>query len=293
MTDGGNQIGELGRFHGAILGAFRLELTALEETVFPGNPTEALHGALHRAVERLDPALSERLHAASPTPLVCAPLVDERGELAPSRLRAGARVSVRIAALSGEVLVALLAALDGLRARGLPMIVERPFRVDAVLPGIAERGALPWIAYGDLAALAGPSDTVTLRFRTPTYFRSGGAFRTDPAPERVFSSHLRRWRAFAGFDLPGVDDGAIAGGVLLVGNPEGSIVPVTLFRHREAGFVGTARYRVTGDDALRRGIAVLAAYAAYCGTGTRTALGMGQTERIGIARPPEPPAWVV
>ena len=36
-----------------------------------------------------------------------------------------------------------------------------------------------------------------------------------------------------------------------------------------------------GHDDFRRGIAALATYAAYCGTGARTAFGMGQTERIG------------
>lgn len=263
----------------AVMGAFRLELRAHEETVFPGLPVEAVHGALHQAVGRVDPEFGRRMHEASPSSLVCSPLLTERGQLVGRSVPAGARVSASIAALDGRTLLMLLSALDGLRWRGLPVMIERPFAVEGVMP-LRTGGAFPWIAYRDLAALATPSDRVALRFVTPTYFRSAGAVIPHPEPARVFGSHLRRWRAFAGFDLPELDQAALERHLAFDGPPEGRIVPVSLFKRAEEGFVGVARYRVEGSRDVQRGIATLAAYAALCGTGARTALGMGQTIRL-------------
>lgn len=269
-----------------VCGALRLELRAEQMTVFPDNPSRALHGALHRAIERLDPSLSIAVHGAAETPLVCSPLrwTDPRAGDEPvgRQVGGGARVWARIAVLEREALVTLLAALDGVRWRAVPIVLERPFAVERVALGSLPGGRLPaLVAYADLAAMARPEPEVRLRFTSPTFFRQAGRVLPDPAAAPVFLSHLRRWRVFAGTDLPGVDPDGIRRRVRLLGRPEGAIHETNLLGRGERGFVGVARYGIDGDDAFRRGIATLAAYAAYCGTGARTAFGMGQTERIG------------
>jgi CRISPR-associated endoribonuclease Cas6 len=161
-------------------------------------------------------------------------------------------------------------------------VLERPFRLDRVALEPPPASTIPAIvAYADLAATARTETEITLRFTSPTFFRQGGRVMPYPAGAPVFLSHLRRWRAFAGFELPGVDPDAIRQRLHLLARPEGEFRPTNLLGQAEQGFVGTARYAIGGDDAFRRGIAILANYAHYCGTGARTAFGMGQTERIG------------
>jgi CRISPR-associated endoribonuclease Cas6 len=268
------------------LGCIRLELRAESGTVFPDDPTRALHGALHRAIERVDPDLSESIHQASDTPLVCSPLflhrADARFEPVEREVRAGEVVWARIAALEGRTLTTLLAALEGLRWRGLPIVLERPFCIGEVALTEPAGAGLPMLAtYADLAAMTRPAAEIALRFTSPTFFRQGGTIVPEPEAAPVFLSHFRRWRAFAGIALPGIDAGAIRRGVFLSGRPAGEVRPTAYRGLGERGFVGVARYGVDGDDTFRRGIATLATYAAYCGTGARTAFGMGQTVWVG------------
>jgi hypothetical protein len=57
-----------------VLGAFVHTVVAQSETVFPRLPGKALHGALHRVIDRIDGDRGKRIHDARQSPLVCGPM---------------------------------------------------------------------------------------------------------------------------------------------------------------------------------------------------------------------------
>jgi len=59
-----------------------------------------------------------------------------------------------------------------------------------------------------------------------------------------------------------------------------------------AEFLGTSRYVIAGDESFQRGVACLALFAAYCGTGSEAAMGMGQTwPRLSNTPVSSPGSW--
>jgi len=258
----------------------RLDLRAELETQFSTEPVRAVHGALHQLLLARDAALARAVHAADVGPLTISPLYAAGSERpVRGRVRVGEAVWVRLGLLDGTVLATLFAALEAGRRQGRPLpLAGGPFAIEAVT-AVAPPGTLrAALTYADLAASDAVADLV-LRFTTPTLFRRKGMPVLSPEPRLVFGSYLRRWQAFSPVPLPGLDEAALREPVALVESDlREEMVDLATVRH--PGFVGTVRYRIAGEAALQRGIAALAAYAAFCGTGSRTAFGMGQTERI-------------
>lgn len=260
------------------IGLFRLDLRADAATTFPAAPVVALHAALHRALEMVDPPLATATHDAPVKPLTLSPLFRGPDETpVAGAVAVGERVWARLGVLDGALLPPLLLAL----ATDRPLALDgRQWRIEAVAPVVPPGASLPApTTYADLAAAATPAAELTLRFASPTVFRNKGYDLLQPEPRLVFGSLLRRWRAFAPPGLLDLDDERLIAAVALA-DARLAVQAVDLGRRRQAGFVGWARFRVDGDAACRTAVAALAAYAAYAGTGARTALGMGQTVRL-------------
>lgn len=267
----------------SLLALLRLELRAEAATVFPADPVRALHGALHRAIGRGEPALAGRVHDAAVKPLTLSPLYRTVDGAAVGRaVAAGERVWARLGVLDGATLAAAEAALAAPEHPSRLWFDTRPFAVEAVVP-LAPLGPdlAPAATYGQLHGAVDPVAGVALRFASPTAFRHKGYDLLEPAARLVFGSLLRRWRAFAPPGLPPPDDAALLAAVTLAEARTKAVRPVHLGGgRRQPGFVGWARYRIDGDEPTRRALAALAAYAAYAGIGARTAFGMGQATRI-------------
>lgn len=136
-------------------------------------------------------------------------------------------------------------------------------------------------SYEELYYGAGLDSSITLRFTSPTTFRSGGKRNVlMPDPALVFSSYLRKWQYFSPLKL---DDGVAE-----------HLKGITLSKHRvktyiwhftgyqETGFEGECIFTIPPllDKTAVKAINTLAGFACYCGTGAKTTMGMGQTRRI-------------
>ncbi len=274
----------------AELACLRLVLNPEGATTFKYEPVQAVHAALHRALEGFDRTLARRVHDEQEKPLTLTPLYkDGAGDPVGSSVAAGERVWIRAALLRPDVAAAVPEALPRWRQAHGPLILEhRRFHLDEFeLVGPSESTPVSMVmTYAALYEQAEPVAEVTLRFRSPTFFRNKDASRVmRDAPERtlrpdlVFGSYLRRWETFAPEPLPGVTQDLLHGAIRLSdARVSTQVVP---FRGRdELTLTGWARFAVAGDGVFRKGIAALADFAAYCGTGARTAFGRGQTERV-------------
>jgi CRISPR-associated endoribonuclease Cas6 len=159
----------------------------------------------------------------------------------------------------------------------------------------AGRGLQPWVGRTSFEALVAAHTLqepmparVTLRFASPTVFKSKGAFMPLPLPRLVFEGLVRRWNAFSPVQVhPDVnryaeEEMAISSyrlhtetvrfGAWERGNVGGG--------RALPGFVGSCTYVLRRKDRYWMGLVhLLAAFALYAGVGKQTTMGMGQVRR--------------
>jgi CRISPR-associated endoribonuclease Cas6 len=120
------------------------------------------------------------------------------------------------------------------------------------------------------------SETLTIAFLSPTSFRVSESNMPLPHPHLVFSSLLRKWKAWELPDL-GVEAGAFAG-IRLGRFTLESKVFKGIKGALHFGFVGKAQFDGSNlaDPSTLKAFTSLSALAFYSGIGIKTAQGMGQ-----------------
>jgi CRISPR/Cas system endoribonuclease Cas6 (RAMP superfamily) len=204
-----------------------------------------------------------------------------------------ARLRVRLTALTDPATAALTQAAEALPPGAAVAIGGTRIEVAGWEAGEAASYAL--------LAQAPFAHRVEMEFVSPTTFSSSGRFLPLPVPERLFQSWVRRWNAFAPepLFLPAEVLAEVAVGLGLASHAVESRA-VDLQPGHAVGFVGrvglVALRRDRWSAPARGALAALCAYAPYCGTGARTAEGLGLTRRLpagperrGRAPEPDPP----
>ena len=245
----------------------------------------SLRAALLRRLELLDPELSQALHDApkgahaSDHPWTISPLLgslDSDGDFltaVPGRL-----YRARLSALVPEVLAALATAFDPATSLGRePLVLEHvPFTV------VAE--ACRWEAlatYASLLTSAHPRRRIDLGFRSATAFRSRHITGAVPPPRLCLEGYLRKWNAFADIAMPEETLLEYAEAQIRVVGADLRPATLRMGKYYETGVIGEVKWESDGHSpALLRLVNALVDYAFYCGTGIKTAQGMGQTVRV-------------
>ncbi|HHS98464.1 MAG TPA: CRISPR system precrRNA processing endoribonuclease RAMP protein Cas6 [Chloroflexi bacterium] len=237
---------------------------AMHTPPFPGR---AFHALFYQWLALGDYTLSTRVHdTPGPRPFTVSPLY-----------RVDGRPVFRFTLLDDDLWPALRAGI------GLTPTVEvmgQPLVLPPDGPQVEHR------SYADLKAAAGTATRIRLRFLSPTSFRSREMHFPLPDPLLVYQSWLSRWNTFAPEDLRiNVALLDVVAAHVAVGRYNLRTEMVDLGGNRKAvGFVGWVEYRILrphlpGEEWIRY-LNLLADYAAYCGTGHKTAQGMGQTRRV-------------
>ena len=253
-----------------------IQLRPRARCVFSVDSARSVHAALLRQIEHFDPSLSAALHDAPAAshgvvrPWTIANLNGpfERDLAAPAGV-----YWTRITALSTRVSLALCRMLR--EARPFALELER-VQFDVV------DAKSRTTTYRDLANAAVASDRIDLVWRSPTALRRGSSHVIEPSPAMCLASYLRRWNAFADADLRLAEEPLLDFAVNHVAVPE-VWLQAAIARpggFRITGSTGSSTWLCqSGPTELVRQVNLLADYAFYCGTGVKTALGMGQTAR--------------
>jgi CRISPR-associated endoribonuclease Cas6 len=169
----------------------------------------------------------------------------------------------------------------------LPGKVVEMGRVRFQVENISRAGKHPWAgetSYESLVdrylhSLPVPSDALEIRFGSLTTFHAGDLHMPLPIPENVLGSWLKRWNHFSAASLPrAVKELHEAKLVLSQYKIESTSIA---YRGTLIGFTGTCLFRILSrDEFWVRLCNLLAGYSFYCGTGYKTAYGMGQTRRM-------------
>lgn len=265
-----------------------ITVTPVEPASAPSALGRAVHAWLLDRIQQADAPLAHHLHESDgPRPLTVSNLWGAK------RARGG-KVTLdpqrpcwlRFTGLTAETSDAIERILpapgETLTLAGVPL------RVAEIA---TETEQHPWAGHADYADLVqrytlAPGrrpQSVTLRFASPTLFRSHGRDLPLPLPSLVFDGYLRKWNSFSPLALPEeakrYAEECVALGRFklrshLVSFEQGG-------KGAHVGFTGEARFRfLVGDAYWTRVMKLLAGYGFWAGTGYRTTVGFGQTQAV-------------
>lgn len=254
----------------------------------PSSTARAAHAWLLNRLAGADPVLEAALHEPNALrPFTVSNLWGggpaRRGQVSLDPARP---VWLRFTALNDPLAAALEAALpapgEELDLAGARLAVrsvataqeEHPWAGRATYAGLLQRYSLS----PDPAPRG-----VTLRFASPTLFRSGGRDLPLPLPWLVFDGLLRKWNAFSPITLP-EEAKRYAQECTALGRfrLRSHLVDLSAGgKGAHVGCTGQVHFRfLTGDPYWARVMRTLAAYAFWAGAGYRTTAGLGQTQRV-------------
>jgi CRISPR-associated endoribonuclease Cas6 len=267
------------------IGILNLVLVPMTSARFHASSARSLHAALLRRLELIDPDLSRRLHDSqigahsTDHPLVVSGLCSSPDSAGGEAfVEEGCTYSASITALTHEVTQALDLAFCPQHPLGQePLILEHvPFAV--ILEDTYWHSLC---TYASLLTAANPRRGIALEFCSPTGFRTRSKSPALPEPTICISGYLRKWNAFSPVTLP---DELLMGYVrkCMTLNTYSLMPAVQRFgEYIERGFIGRVEWHAKGSSpSLLRQVNALVEFSCYCGTGMKTALGMGQTRRI-------------
>jgi len=162
-----------------------------------------------------------------------------------------------------------------------PLLADMAAKGEAVLASAADRDVRR-AAYGDLIGEADPSRRiVNVQYASPTIVALAGEGTPFPVVSAVFGRYREVWNAFSDVELPEADVEALRH--VRVADFKISC-DVTPFGTGAEGWVTLEmeRGRTEREIALFNG---LIDFAFYCGTGSFTEEGLGQTRKVPLSRP--------
>jgi CRISPR-associated endoribonuclease Cas6 len=262
-----------------------ISLEALTDARLDQFTGRGAHGFWFNRWREVDPALGDELHESNDAqPFTLSPLMGlPRGIRGKVQIKPGTTARFRITSLTDALSEAVQTKwLDGLEGKGT---VEIPQPKD-------EEPGVPWrvtrveveaqAAYEAMSKVhlmnSVPPREWRLDFLTPTTFHGSNGHLPFPLPDSLVNSWMRRWNAFAPIALPKEELLEWSRGKLVVSSYKLQTLPAREGERLRVGCAGRLTLRALEmPPYLRAAIDLLAHYASFCGSGSHTAQGMGQT----------------
>ena len=258
-----------------------------EEVALPLYLGRATQAWWLQQVQERDTALARRLHEPNAVRPFTVSNLWPMGRASEDQVRIGKEqeLFLRVTALEGEV-AALLREVAESPPQSLPL-AEALFTVKTVATEAAEH---PWAGQASYEELVrqytlSPQRVpaqVTLRFASPTVFRSRDRNVPLPLPELVFGSLLNKWNEFAPLRLP-EEARRFAEECLALSRYRTRTEYVRFGEEGRGavGFVGLCRFAMLNHDPYwMRLMHLLAAFSLYAGVGRWTTVGLGQVKVV-------------
>ncbi len=263
------------------------ELLPDREIPVPSNTGHIVYGAFLKLLAHRNPDLALALHSPGrekPFTLswLYGPMIPNRGQ---RLLQKGQPYWFRVTGFSPEVATFLGSWIEKppltINLHGAEVPVVR-----VVCSGHLDAGSNTFRDLYDQAMdLSGKAPrSLTLRFLTPTTFRTGSHNTVFPLPGLVFYSLCQKWNTHAPVHLGDALHRLIEDTVK-VSRYRLRTQMVDFGEYRQIGFMGEATFRMdqTLPDMLVRMIHLLADFAFYAGIGYKTTMGMGQVRAVGVS----------
>ena len=232
----------------------------------PRYPGRALHGLFYQWLALGDYAVSTEVHNTDgPRPFTTSPLYQMNGQS-----------QIRFTLLDDDLWPVLS---EGMAKTPTIEVLDQTLTLPENGPRIHH------CTYADLVSNRNTDRRIYMDFLSPASFRSQGMHYPLPDPQLVYQSWLTQWNTFAPMELRiNVALLDIVAAHVAVGRYDLRTELVDLGTNwKVVGFVGKVKFNILkarkiGEEWLRR-LNLLAEYAGFCGTGHKTAQGLGQTKR--------------
>jgi CRISPR-associated endoribonuclease Cas6 len=259
-----------------------LKLEAQNEAVIPAGTGHLTLANFMDRIRKIDPSLSSGLHSLDGLkPYTVSALQGEfkttgyRMQIAPGQV-----YSLRYTLLNGSIPFSGLCSC--LKKEPSLRLDQAVFSLSEIIsdPGLSPLAG--FTNFKKISEQAVSRRTITLKFSSPTAFRSAGKRNAIfPHPSLVFGSYLNKWNSFSPHKLDEKVKDICEAEVV----PSSYKLETTMLdfgSYRELGFTGWCTYllprSITEDIVVC--LNALADFSFYCGTGAKTAMGMGQTRRV-------------
>jgi CRISPR-associated endoribonuclease Cas6 len=271
-----------------------IHLESLAPGQLDGFTGRGVHGFWFNRWHDVDATLGDRLHNESQeAPFTLSPLMSLPRK-SKVTIQGGQSAWLRITCLTDSLAEAFTHKwLKNLETDCQVDIPQARQEGDQTIPGVAwkisgisrEKDSHPFaaqVAYEELSRQhlmdPNPPRQWRLEFFTPTAFHGKTTHLPFPLPESLVNSWLRRWQAFAPIALPEDELLTWARSNLAVSSYRLHTLPAREGERLRVGCVGSLTLRALEmPPYLRAAVDLLAAYSLYCGSGSHTAQGMGQT----------------
>lgn len=263
------------------------QLTPQTPAAIPVDQARAMESVFLEWVRALDPGYAAEMHAAQDKDFTIANLSGARSNRAREALLQSSTTltwritsfSPRLSTLVREKLLPGLPETIRLENSNCALKIER-VSLNAEEHPDAALSSYAALAQNVLLGARTPESEIRVAFVSPTSFRQNNRQLLFPLPENAFDSWLRRWNAFAPVKLPD-ETRAFAAEAVAVNRYNLRTAKISGEGGWELGFSGACSYRIlTADPYWLRVLHTLAAFSFFCGTGRKTAQGMGQTRVI-------------
>ncbi|HWP91860.1 MAG TPA: CRISPR-associated endoribonuclease Cas6 [Thermodesulfobacteriota bacterium] len=253
-----------------------LELNSNEEIQLPGLGGETLYGLFLNLLKAQDSNLASSLHNTRETkPVTVSPFVSG-AKLTDGRvvLEPDSKASFQISFFTDSPTEAFMLALN--KALGN----RKPANLGGKEIKLSNMKMIKVTNFKELANQAKSEGQISLRFLSPTSFRSHGGQKVFPEPNLVFSSLLKKWNAFSSIKFPKELEEEFSKIRVTRYNTRTELVEFS--NYKIIGFKGTCSYELPKgmSDETKKQINTLADFAFFAGVGYKTTMGMGQTVRL-------------
>jgi len=251
----------------------------------PYDQGRALSAQFLAWVQKIDPALSQSLHDPQNTPraytvsnFLGLPLPTGGRVLLPAQSKTEFRITSLSPELSHLVTTELISQLPGVIKIGRQL-----FEVVSVACKTEEHqwaGSQNYNQLIEQALLGSPDHKIMFQFASATAFNRHGVCLSFPLPRLAIASWLMAWNKYSPVQYQETLLNTIEDAVV-VSYYKMQTIPVRYGKATIIGGVGECTYTILEKDPYWVHVVnVLSSYAFYCGTGAKTALGMGQTRRL-------------
>ena len=159
-------------------------------------------------------------------------------------------------------------------------IAGMPFLVEEVVTTPRDDVPVSFESFQGILAASDNSRQIDLEFNTPTVFRSGGKRNNIfPEPTLVFGSYWNKWKTLSPVKLQ--DDVSFYFDKINMTRYRLESKIWDFGSYQELGFIGSCRFEIDKSVPDEEVVLInaLADFAQFCGTGAKTTMGMGQTQR--------------
>ena len=264
-----------------MIGSILIYLHPQEDIKIIGKGGETLYSFFLNVLNRENKNLAKEIHdSKKEKPLTISPFLkgakssNEYSILSPNK-----SVSFRITYLKEELLELIIKGFISISAKNESVKLSNG---KVIIEKVEMQKGMEanFSSFQELLSQAQNDKTITLKFSSPTSFRSGGEQSLFPRPELVFSSLLKKWNGFSEIKL--TPEIVKEFEKIRVNRYTLKTELVNFSKNKIIGFMGKITYELpeTFNKKFRKIINTLADFSLYSGVGYKTTMGMGQTRRM-------------